>query len=267
MSQRLRLSLPNEEDRISDLPDSLLHHILSFLPTKDATVTILPSKRWKSLLSQSIINLDDNHFPHPSAFCKFFNSFIASRDKNLPIVTFNLKCHHKTYREKDIPNLVSTALQRQLENLIIDFCNSNFPSLVPNTKTLTFLKLKSVTILRDPDVDLPSLKVLHLESVTFGQRPYLSKILRACPIIHDLVTKDLAVKKLSPTLLCPIDTSLSKLVRANISGVHIYFDQLQNVEHLRLHVVCYVSYSYQMFIYSNDFYLIILFLTHADLAI
>jgi hypothetical protein len=98
--------------------------------------------------------------------------------------------------------------------------------------------LKSVTILRDPDVDLPSLKVLHLESVTFGRYRYLSKILCACPIIHDLVTKDLAVKKLYRTLVGERGTSLSKLVRANISGVHVYFDQLQNAEHLRLHVVC-----------------------------
>jgi len=103
-----------------------------------------------------------------SSFRKFFNYFIASRDQNLPILSFNLKCHHKTYRKNDIPNIVSAALNRGLENLTVDFCNSNFPSLVLNTKTLTFLKLKSVTILRDPAVDLPSLKVLHLESVTFA---------------------------------------------------------------------------------------------------
>jgi hypothetical protein len=127
-----------EEDRISNLPDSLVYHIISFLPTKDAAITTILSKRWKSLLSQLVLNLDDNHFPDPSTFRKFFNYFIASPDQNLPILSFNLKCHHKTYQvKKDIPDIVSAALQRRLENLIIDFCNSNFPSLVLNTKTLT----------------------------------------------------------------------------------------------------------------------------------
>src|ERR1044072_7764615 len=50
MSERLilRVCFERREDRISGLPDSLLDHILSFLPTKDAVATSIRSKRWKS---------------------------------------------------------------------------------------------------------------------------------------------------------------------------------------------------------------------------
>ncbi|KAI3451098.1 hypothetical protein Pfo_007763 [Paulownia fortunei] len=37
-----------EEDRISSLPEPILHHILSYLPTKDATKTCALSKTWNS---------------------------------------------------------------------------------------------------------------------------------------------------------------------------------------------------------------------------
>jgi len=38
-----------EEDRLSDLPDPILHHILSLLDTKEAFQTSILSTRWKNL--------------------------------------------------------------------------------------------------------------------------------------------------------------------------------------------------------------------------
>ncbi|CAI0439978.1 unnamed protein product [Linum tenue] len=42
-------SLDEEDDRVSDLPDGILHHVLSFLETKFMVRTSLLSKRWRSL--------------------------------------------------------------------------------------------------------------------------------------------------------------------------------------------------------------------------
>ncbi|XP_024636440.1 putative F-box/FBD/LRR-repeat protein At4g13965 [Medicago truncatula] len=179
------------------------------------------------------LRMDDDYTPIndlPDTYLHQILSFVSIKD--VAIITMLSKRWYSVFLSQPILNLDDSHFRDPSTR------TSNFPSLVLNTKTLTFLKLKSVTILRDPDVDLPLLKVLHLESVTFGRPVYLSKILLACPIIHDLVTKDLALTRLIRTLSGsrPIDTSLSKLVRANISGLHIYFDQLHNVEHLRLHM-------------------------------
>jgi len=37
------------EDRVSSLPDSILSHIFSFLPTKDSVATSILSKQWNPL--------------------------------------------------------------------------------------------------------------------------------------------------------------------------------------------------------------------------
>ncbi|WJX54008.1 hypothetical protein P8452_39940 [Trifolium repens] len=90
-----------------------------------------------------------------------------------------------------------------------------------------------------PSVDLPSLKFLHLESVTFTHNEYLIKILSACPVLEELETKDLTVKEIyrvHPECPDTYVTGLSKLSRANISGQHILYDCLDNAKHLQLHV-------------------------------
>ncbi|CAN0879611.1 Putative F-box protein At3g58860 [Linum grandiflorum] len=48
-SSTKRRTLTVIPDRLSDLPDDILHHILSFLDTKSSVQTIILSKRWTSL--------------------------------------------------------------------------------------------------------------------------------------------------------------------------------------------------------------------------
>ncbi|WJX35638.1 Zinc finger FYVE domain-containing protein 26 [Trifolium repens] len=223
-------------DRINALQDELLHHILSFLPTKEAAATMILSKRWKPLLS--VINLDDKHFPDPSTFRQMFNSFTTIIDKTLlPIHSFQLICRNH-YCKDDISNFVNTVVQWDVQHLSIDLSNSLFPTFVLTTKFLSVLKLTRLQLDDFHYVDLPSLKFLRLESVTFALYSYMVKILSACPVLEELETKDLTVNKIYLRPNCPNSdvTGLSKLARANISGENVFYYCLNNAEHLQLHV-------------------------------
>jgi len=118
--------------------DALLYHILSFPPMKDAAATTILSKRWKPLwISQLVLNFEDKPFPLPSTFCKFFYSFIATRDNTLPILSFHLKCRHPRHSQNDINDFVYTAVQGGVENLTIDLClysKTTLPTFVLTTK-------------------------------------------------------------------------------------------------------------------------------------
>ncbi|XP_028806333.1 F-box/LRR-repeat protein At3g58900-like, partial [Neltuma alba] len=68
------------KDRISNLPDSLLYHILSFLSTKEASAISLLSKRWNSVwLSQPTLDFDDESFSTLLSFVQFVDSGLKLR--------------------------------------------------------------------------------------------------------------------------------------------------------------------------------------------
>jgi len=51
-------------DRLSDLPDALIHHIMSFLTGREAVQTCLLSRRWEGLwCSMPCLNIDQREFP------------------------------------------------------------------------------------------------------------------------------------------------------------------------------------------------------------
>ena len=239
MWQPLQLSIPNQ-DRISALPDSILYHVLSFLTTKDGAATSIISKRWKPLwLSQLFLRFDDQPFQDALTFSNFVNSFIANRDKTLPILSFHLKC---CFLNRDIHDFLYTAVNKGVENLTIDLCNSGYsimtlPSFILSTKTLSVLKLNRITLNEIPYFYLPSLKVLHLNIVKFRYYEYLLKLLSGCPILQDLETDFLMVyspySKEERQII-----SLSNLITANICNVFIptEFDWFHNVERLRVEV-------------------------------
>ncbi|XP_010242128.2 PREDICTED: F-box/LRR-repeat protein At4g14103-like [Nelumbo nucifera] len=67
-------------DRISSLPDSVLVHILSFLPTHEAVKTTFISKKWKFLWTQiPVLDLDEFTFCDERSMVELYNALETGR--------------------------------------------------------------------------------------------------------------------------------------------------------------------------------------------
>ncbi|MBA0705583.1 hypothetical protein Golax_017768 [Gossypium laxum] len=114
-------------DRISDLPDSILTHILSFLSTKEAVGTSILSSRWRYIFTL-VPNLhfdlvDDLCHKNLESCILHIKSFISFFDKPLSLHEtsldrFHLKCREMVHGPR-VYSWISTAVRRRLKHLDI----------------------------------------------------------------------------------------------------------------------------------------------------
>ncbi|XP_058760968.1 F-box/FBD/LRR-repeat protein At4g26340-like [Vicia villosa] len=198
-------------DRIGALPDEILTHILSFIPTTQAIATSILSKRWIHLwrhvpllrLSDTKLkNLADNH-----RFNEFVYTLLLSREAagNHSINTFFLDIEYfyakLAFRPSNpnITNWIDYAVDCDVQHLDLyldvlrdDDKHLKFPRLpvnVFNCKTLVSLKLHWFHVeecFSVEFVDFPSLKVLHLKEIYFDEYEEFVLLLAGCPVLEDL---------------------------------------------------------------------------------
>ena len=202
-------------DRISSLPESLLCHILSFLPTKESIATSILSTRWKLLwtlvpkldldsdkISTSELSLDDDDVEDAREilFAHVVSSVLAKQECG-ELQTFRLKWQF-WWDGSHLDAWLRTAAARKVKELNLDIFtdreeNLNLPPSFFSCRTLVVLKLTG-TIDIDIDIDtpslsfnFPSLKILHLlrillPSIINSQEHSFLKLLSGCPVLEDL---------------------------------------------------------------------------------
>ncbi|XP_061361079.1 FBD-associated F-box protein At4g10400-like [Gastrolobium bilobum] len=217
-------------DRISVLPDEIICHILSFLPTKESVATSVLSKRWNPFW-RSVPTL--RFFENTSPFVRSVGAFLRSRNLHQPIKTFSLGCTSFRRGPNSVNKWISAALQcGGVEHLDVWFLYpTKLSSPFLTHRTLVVLKLTGVHITAFSSVDLPSLKILELSGVILEESGYLAKLLSGCPLLEDLVANSVSFDD-SPSVA--EFKSVPKLVKADISKL-ILFAAVTNVKFLQIH--------------------------------
>ncbi|XP_059624188.1 F-box protein At4g22280-like [Cornus florida] len=194
--KRIKNKRSEEEDRINSLPSSLIGHILSFLPIKDAVKTSVLSTKWKYHWT-SITNFyfyyrtpfgmrRDNCDQSVKSFINFVYQVLLQSVSDMH--KFRLRCENKC-DNSHLSQWISIAILRHVREVDISLVNEHvmLPRELWNCNTLVVLKLDGVFALNVPSmVCLPSLKILHLDKIKFSDDDSTERLVSSCPVLEDL---------------------------------------------------------------------------------
>ncbi|XVF52439.1 hypothetical protein PTKIN_Ptkin05aG0018100 [Pterospermum kingtungense] len=174
MASRVKKKVKNHEeeevakDRLSDLPDGLLLHILSFLPeTKLSVRTCVLSKRWKSLWA-SLPDLVFSGWDDIALFKKTVRKVLSGRN-NIPVRKF-----HFSYPGRDkslITRIINYSVSHNVQHFSIALKFPPMSILFPlfngcrSLKTLELEYIGGLFMLKD--ISIPTLTTLHISYCSF----------------------------------------------------------------------------------------------------
>ncbi|CAN1134807.1 F-box/FBD/LRR-repeat protein At1g16930 [Linum perenne] len=117
-------------DRLSNLPDSVLHHILSFLSTKSAVQTTVLSRRWRCVWKHvPVIHICGNPFDQSKSFNRFVDMVLSLRyplslSKMIFIDHWDFEGEREDCR---FMRIIKYALSHHTKHLTIYLQNGGYP--------------------------------------------------------------------------------------------------------------------------------------------
>ncbi|XXG39441.1 hypothetical protein AAC387_Pa01g0398 [Persea americana] len=245
-----------EYDRLSSLPDGMMHHILSFLDMKDVIRTAFLSRTWR-YLSSSVSHLNFNA-PHvdPDAenyyyqevedFVRFVDQAILN-NSTPKIQKFRLRFDHHE-NEKYVSHIdewIRFAMRKGIQELDLRFYHSYLlPSWLLDCETLISLKLENFRFGVSNFAIFPNLTALSLQSCELREGLVFPKLttlsLQSCELREGLVfpkltTLSLECCELRDGLIFPKFTTLSlqfcelreALIFPNLTALSLQFCELR----------------------------------------
>lgn len=189
-----KVNVDGHKDWIGNLPNEIIQHILSLLPTKDAVKTSVLSRRWHSQW-MFVRNLDFAEFPpnmnqKRKLFMDFVDRVIAIR-KPLDLNIFALVCEVFTDASR-INSWVCAAVKHNVQHLLLVLDQIHLEPLELPHCLFTCDTLRKAFIVADILLNLPSsihfsnLKLLTLQYVVFPGYESTQQLFSGLPVLEEL---------------------------------------------------------------------------------
>lgn len=203
----------NVDDIISNLPEGVLLHILSLLPTKDAVRTSILAKKWKQLWTY--LSAFDFNFRHPRYDLdprnqnNTENSLLDQKNKENSLLDLVGRLLQKSNRVErlcvqifrsvidadKVSSLISSVAKHKMQYLKLSLGHPNdkfvLPHSFPAFESLNELHLNLKFTLHIPNgIHFPKLKNLVVSDVTFANEKSVQRLFSGCPVLQELSLYD-----------------------------------------------------------------------------
>nr|CAB3452431.1 unnamed protein product [Digitaria exilis] len=180
-------------DRLSDLPDGLIHTVFSFLPAPKVVPTCVLSRRWRSLWRTApYINIDEKDFgiyrrssrrdalKKRTRFEDFATKLLLFRDNTLPVGEFRLST--RVYNQRHVDQWIRRGFEYcpSVLNLILRYPRIKLPPVVAS--------------------NVCHLKKLHLCGVDLDSH-FTGLLCSSCPVLEDLELEHWTAPRHRPPLV------------------------------------------------------------------
>ncbi|XP_061342278.1 F-box/FBD/LRR-repeat protein At5g53840-like isoform X2 [Gastrolobium bilobum] len=157
-----------KQDRLSHLPDEVIHRILSSLDAKIAVQTSVLSMRWRYLwTSLQVLNFHDMSFDDPVLFQCFVEHVLSRRDSSTNLNMLQLVCHDELDDGYIVDSIIDYVILTgiQVLSILAECVVGKLPQLYA-CHSLTTLKLADIAT-ETTTFDFVSLKHLYLSDCRF----------------------------------------------------------------------------------------------------
>ncbi|KAG8390754.1 hypothetical protein BUALT_Bualt01G0116400 [Buddleja alternifolia] len=221
--ERRNRSTSKKSDRLSSLPDSLLCHILSFLPTKLSVATSNLATRWRFLWTD-VFNLDFDSINHKMKSRSGFSfadtiSRVMLLSNVRDINSFRLIIKDRRSRKAQLDTWIRTTIARNVQALEIHLCGKVWlPRCLFACKTLVDLRLLYCGSIPDAII-LPNLKKLHLHYFQYGNHEKLQNLISGSPVFEELNIQSINIYDLRS---CTISSPTIKWLTLKLDLYDVY---------------------------------------------
>nr|GEU74396.1 hypothetical protein [Tanacetum cinerariifolium] len=179
-----------ESDRLSSLPDDLIHNILSSISLKQAIETSSLSSRWRYIwTSIPYLDFSTQSFSKLKKFSKFVTNILSRRDNQVQLSSVKV-CFRGKATQVFVKRILNYAFSHNIEQLTFESHNNiTFPINLFSSQSLKHLTLTLSSWYDSCTVtstwDLPALTTLCLTSIKldddlFSNFPNLKNLTLIC---------------------------------------------------------------------------------------